>query len=99
MFSKCHSICQYHEAIVSFFSKCKIIFHFSPSTGTGLKIPPAAQQALQMTGSIPFGNITAPAGDGLDDGKHFGWVFYFVEISLTNQFLFQPFQLRLQVKP
>uniref|UniRef100_A0A672HWC8 RNA binding motif protein 39b n=1 Tax=Salarias fasciatus TaxID=181472 RepID=A0A672HWC8_SALFA len=25
--------------------------------GTGLKIPPAAQQALQMTGSIPFGNI------------------------------------------
>uniref|UniRef100_A0A673A393 RNA-binding protein 39-like n=1 Tax=Sphaeramia orbicularis TaxID=375764 RepID=A0A673A393_9TELE len=26
--------------------------------GTGLKIPPAAQQALQMTGSIPFGNIT-----------------------------------------
>uniref|UniRef100_A0A673A570 RNA-binding protein 39-like n=1 Tax=Sphaeramia orbicularis TaxID=375764 RepID=A0A673A570_9TELE len=28
--------------------------------GTGLKIPPAAQQALQMTGSIPFGNITAP---------------------------------------
>ncbi|KAE8293607.1 RNA-binding protein 39 RNA-binding motif protein 39 [Larimichthys crocea] len=29
--------------------------------GTGLKIPPAAQQALQMTGSIPFGNIAAPA--------------------------------------
>ncbi|XP_034552499.1 RNA-binding protein 39b isoform X2 [Notolabrus celidotus] len=28
--------------------------------GTGLKIPPAAQQALQMTGSMPFGNITAP---------------------------------------
>ncbi|KAM8863250.1 RNA-binding protein 39-like isoform 4-T4 [Spinachia spinachia] len=28
--------------------------------GTGLKIPPAAQQALQMTGSIPFGNISAP---------------------------------------
>uniref|UniRef100_A0A7N6AXR8 RRM domain-containing protein n=1 Tax=Anabas testudineus TaxID=64144 RepID=A0A7N6AXR8_ANATE len=28
--------------------------------GTGLKIPPAAQQALQMTGSIPFGNITVP---------------------------------------
>lgn len=28
--------------------------------GTGLKIPPAAQQALQMTGSIPFGNIAAP---------------------------------------
>ncbi|XP_037629828.1 RNA-binding protein 39-like isoform X4 [Sebastes umbrosus] len=27
--------------------------------GTGLKIPPAAQQALQMTGSIPFGNISA----------------------------------------
>ncbi|XP_034063480.1 RNA-binding protein 39-like isoform X2 [Gymnodraco acuticeps] len=26
--------------------------------GTGLKIPPAAQQALQMTGSIPFGNIS-----------------------------------------
>uniref|UniRef100_A0A669DHC1 RNA binding motif protein 39b n=1 Tax=Oreochromis niloticus TaxID=8128 RepID=A0A669DHC1_ORENI len=25
--------------------------------GTGLKIPPAAQQALQMTGSIPFGGI------------------------------------------
>ncbi|KAM9785871.1 LOW QUALITY PROTEIN: RNA-binding protein 39b [Neosynchiropus ocellatus] len=25
--------------------------------GTGLKIPPAAQQALQMTGSIPFGNV------------------------------------------
>uniref|UniRef100_A0AAX7UXI0 RRM domain-containing protein n=1 Tax=Astatotilapia calliptera TaxID=8154 RepID=A0AAX7UXI0_ASTCA len=29
--------------------------------GTGLKIPPAAQQALQMTGSIPFGGIGAPA--------------------------------------
>uniref|UniRef100_A0A8C6ML68 RNA binding motif protein 39b n=1 Tax=Nothobranchius furzeri TaxID=105023 RepID=A0A8C6ML68_NOTFU len=29
--------------------------------GTGLKIPPAAQQALQMTGSIPFGGIAAPA--------------------------------------
>ncbi|XP_067383663.1 RNA-binding protein 39b isoform X2 [Channa argus] len=29
--------------------------------GTGLKIPPAAQQALQMTGSIPFGSIAAPA--------------------------------------
>ncbi|XP_068453361.1 RNA-binding protein 39b [Clinocottus analis] len=28
--------------------------------GTGLKIPPAAQQALQMTGSIPFGNIAGP---------------------------------------
>ncbi|XP_033942724.1 RNA-binding protein 39-like [Pseudochaenichthys georgianus] len=26
--------------------------------GTGLKIPPAAQQALQMTGSIPFGNLS-----------------------------------------
>lgn len=25
--------------------------------GTGLKIPPAAQQALQMTGSMAFGNI------------------------------------------
>uniref|UniRef100_A0A7N8WWT4 RNA binding motif protein 39b n=1 Tax=Mastacembelus armatus TaxID=205130 RepID=A0A7N8WWT4_9TELE len=29
--------------------------------GTGLKIPPAAQQALQMTGSLPFGNLGAPA--------------------------------------
>ncbi|KAM4563078.1 RNA-binding protein 39b isoform 4-T6 [Odontesthes bonariensis] len=29
--------------------------------GTGLKIPPAAQQALQMTGSIPFGNMGAPS--------------------------------------
>ncbi|XP_053280135.1 RNA-binding protein 39b isoform X1 [Pleuronectes platessa] len=27
--------------------------------GTGLKIPPAAQQALQMTGSIPFGNMSS----------------------------------------
>lgn len=27
--------------------------------GTGLQIPPAAQQALQMSGSIPFGNIAA----------------------------------------
>ncbi|XP_030225601.1 RNA-binding protein 39 isoform X2 [Gadus morhua] len=27
--------------------------------GTGLKIPAAAQQALQMTGSIPFGNMNA----------------------------------------
>ncbi|XP_029911434.1 RNA-binding protein 39-like isoform X2 [Myripristis murdjan] len=27
--------------------------------GTGLKIPPAAQQALQMSGSIPFGNMAA----------------------------------------
>lgn len=39
---------------------CKTIFL---STGTGLKIPPAAQQALQMTGSIPFGGIGAPAGE------------------------------------
>lgn len=31
----------------------------SASAGTGLKIPPAAQQALQMTGSIPFGNMAA----------------------------------------
>uniref|UniRef100_A0A8C2X406 RNA binding motif protein 39b n=1 Tax=Cyclopterus lumpus TaxID=8103 RepID=A0A8C2X406_CYCLU len=29
--------------------------------GTGLKIPPAAQQALQMTGSIPFGNMSGPS--------------------------------------
>ncbi|KAK5606584.1 RNA-binding protein 39 [Crenichthys baileyi] len=29
--------------------------------GTGLKIPPAAQQALQMTGSIAFGGIPSPA--------------------------------------
>lgn len=36
--------------------------HF-PSIGTGLKIPPAAQQALQMTGSMPFGNMPGPAGD------------------------------------
>ncbi|XP_056129211.1 RNA-binding protein 39b [Lampris incognitus] len=27
--------------------------------GTGLKIPPAAQQALQMSGTIPFGNMPA----------------------------------------
>lgn len=27
--------------------------------GTGLKIPPAAQQALQMTGSVQFGNVSA----------------------------------------
>lgn len=33
-----------------------------PSLGTGLKIPPAAQQALQMTGSMPFGNMPGPAG-------------------------------------
>lgn len=33
------------------------------SAGTGLKIPPAAQQALQMTGSIPFGGMGAPAGE------------------------------------
>ncbi|KAG7267301.1 hypothetical protein CRUP_000299 [Coryphaenoides rupestris] len=30
--------------------------------GTGLKIPPAAQQALQMTGSIPFGNMVSSQG-------------------------------------
>ncbi|XP_067096180.1 RNA-binding protein 39b isoform X1 [Osmerus mordax] len=29
--------------------------------GTGLQIPPAAQQALQMSGSIPFGNMAAAA--------------------------------------
>ncbi|XP_013871853.1 RNA-binding protein 39b [Austrofundulus limnaeus] len=29
--------------------------------GTGLKIPPAAQQALQMTGSISFGGMATPA--------------------------------------
>ncbi|XP_031421862.1 RNA-binding protein 39-like isoform X2 [Clupea harengus] len=27
--------------------------------GTGLQIPPAAQQALQMSGSMPFGNLSA----------------------------------------
>lgn len=32
-------------------------------TGTGLKIPPAAQQALQMTGAIPFGGMGSPAGE------------------------------------
>lgn len=37
------------------------------STGTGLKIPPAAQQALQMTGSIAFGGIPPPAGEGQND--------------------------------
>ncbi|XP_061534773.1 RNA-binding protein 39b isoform X2 [Phycodurus eques] len=31
--------------------------------GTGLKIPPAAQQALQMTGSISYGNMGTPAED------------------------------------
>ncbi|XP_061634538.1 RNA-binding protein 39b isoform X1 [Phyllopteryx taeniolatus] len=30
--------------------------------GTGLKIPPAAQQALQMTGSISYGNMGTPSG-------------------------------------
>ncbi|XP_019747100.1 RNA-binding protein 39b [Hippocampus comes] len=29
--------------------------------GTGLKIPPAAQQALQMTGSASYGNMATPA--------------------------------------
>lgn len=31
--------------------------------GTGLKIPPAAQQALQMTGSMSFPTIGGPPGD------------------------------------
>lgn len=35
----------------------------SLSTGTGLKIPPAAQQALQMTGSMGFPNIGGPPGE------------------------------------
>ncbi|XP_072305815.1 RNA-binding protein 39-like isoform X2 [Eucyclogobius newberryi] len=30
--------------------------------GTGLKIPPAAQQALQMTGNVQFGNVPATGG-------------------------------------
>uniref|UniRef100_A0A8C5H2C6 RRM domain-containing protein n=1 Tax=Gouania willdenowi TaxID=441366 RepID=A0A8C5H2C6_GOUWI len=38
--------------------------------GTGLKIPPAAQQALQMTGSIPFGNIAAPPSQCLPEPSH-----------------------------
>ncbi|XP_077422590.1 RNA-binding protein 39b isoform X2 [Vanacampus margaritifer] len=29
--------------------------------GTGLKIPPAAQQALQMTGSVSYGNMATPS--------------------------------------
>ncbi|XP_061687389.1 RNA-binding protein 39b [Syngnathoides biaculeatus] len=29
--------------------------------GTGLKIPPAAQQALQMTSSVSYGNVGTPA--------------------------------------
>ncbi|CAL8367762.1 unnamed protein product [Lota lota] len=33
--------------------------------GTGLKIPAAAQQALQMTGSIPFGNMSATSSTDL----------------------------------
>ncbi|XP_029690056.1 RNA-binding protein 39 isoform X1 [Takifugu rubripes] len=31
--------------------------------GTGLKIPPAAQQALQMTGSMSFPTISGPPGE------------------------------------
>uniref|UniRef100_A0A8C4X8R9 RNA binding motif protein 39b n=1 Tax=Erpetoichthys calabaricus TaxID=27687 RepID=A0A8C4X8R9_ERPCA len=33
--------------------------------GTGLQIPPAAQQALQMSGSIPFGAMAAVTGKAL----------------------------------
>lgn len=83
----------YHEA-------CEKQFLISlPATGTGLKIPPAAQQALQMTGSIPFGNIAAPAGEGLEDLKHV--FFILLENSVTNHYslLFQLFQLQLQAKP
>ncbi|KAM4563074.1 RNA-binding protein 39b isoform 2-T4 [Odontesthes bonariensis] len=53
--------------------------------GTGLKIPPAAQQALQMTGSIPFGNMGAPSGE-LIRCKTVG-VFPFAK-SLTDQYSF-----------
>ncbi|XP_076023358.1 RNA-binding protein 39b isoform X1 [Genypterus blacodes] len=37
--------------------------------GTGLKIPPAAQQALQMTGSMAFGNIPG-AGEVIHTHTH-----------------------------
>jgi len=36
-------------------------------SGTGLKIPPAAQQALQMTGAIPFGNMSGSSGEEEED--------------------------------
>ncbi|XP_032377820.1 RNA-binding protein 39 isoform X3 [Etheostoma spectabile] len=51
--------------------------------GTGLKIPPAAQQALQMTGSIPFGNISAPTCEGLNNNKYLVYSF----IRKTDFFL------------
>lgn len=31
--------------------------HSSSAVGTGLQIPPAAQQALQMSGSLAFGAV------------------------------------------
>uniref|UniRef100_A0AAY4D4P1 RRM domain-containing protein n=1 Tax=Denticeps clupeoides TaxID=299321 RepID=A0AAY4D4P1_9TELE len=36
--------------------------------GTGLQIPPAAQQALQMSGTIPFGGLAAAAAPALNLG-------------------------------
>ncbi len=38
-----------------------------------------------MTGSIPFGNIAAPAGDGLEDLKHYFYLFL-IEKSMTNHY-------------
>ena len=35
------------------------------SLGTGLQIPPAAQQALQMSGSIQMGAVAAVTGQYL----------------------------------
>ncbi|KAM8863248.1 RNA-binding protein 39-like isoform 2-T2 [Spinachia spinachia] len=49
--------------------------------GTGLKIPPAAQQALQMTGSIPFGNISAPPCEAPDDHRMLGVCHFIIELT------------------
>uniref|UniRef100_A0A8D3BW03 RNA binding motif protein 39b n=1 Tax=Scophthalmus maximus TaxID=52904 RepID=A0A8D3BW03_SCOMX len=54
--------------------------------GTGLKIPPAAQQALQMTGSIPFGNIAAPPGEAFRRHKKTFICLFFLE--LCQMFIF-----------
>ncbi|XP_024148757.1 RNA-binding protein 39b isoform X2 [Oryzias melastigma] len=53
--------------------------------GTGLKIPPAAQQALQMTGSIPFGNMAAPASES---GQQKAGVFAFLWRKTIITFFF-----------
>lgn len=47
--------------MISFQRIQKYFIYLFLNKGTGLQIPPAAKQALQMSGSIPFSNF--PGGE------------------------------------